>query len=73
LAGAILGVLVVIIFTEPLLRHSITKDVGLGVIALAPAIIIIYLILFGLIGGILGVIIYNLIKTYKQRRVSGVK
>ena len=47
LAGGILGVLAVLLLAKPLVESAITKDIGLGVIALAPAILVIYAIGFG--------------------------
>ncbi len=67
LAGGLLGIFTVVVFAEPLLKYAINKDVGLGIIALAPIIIIMYSLIFGTIGGILGIIIYNLFRTHKQK------
>ena len=59
IAGAVVGVLGVLVFARQLLEHAITKDVGLGIIAVAPAVLIIYATLFGAAGGLLGIIAYN--------------
>lgn len=67
LAGAILGVLIELFFIKFILVSTLTKDVGLGVIALSPVVIIIYSILFGGLGGILGIIVYNLIRYFKRK------
>lgn len=68
--GAALTILIIIIFAEPILKHSINKDVGSGVIVLAPAILIIYSVFWGIGGGILGIAIYNLIRIIKNKRRS---
>jgi len=65
--GATFGILTVIMFAEPLLKFAINKDVGLGIIALAPAMLIMYSLIFGIIGGVLGIIGYNLFKVYKRK------
>jgi len=62
LIGGVLGILSLIIFISPILEWTIKKDIGLGIIAVAPAIILIYVIIFGIGGGILGVGIYNFAK-----------
>ena len=70
--GAIFTVLIIIIFAEPILKHSINEDVGLGIIAVAPAVIIIYSVFFGTGGGILGIAIFNLIRIKKRKDNLGV-
>ena len=64
LAGGILGVLAVLLLAKPLVESAITKDIGLGVIALAPAILVIYAIGFGTAGGVLGVVGYNVFRLF---------
>ena len=61
-----MGILIEILLAKPLLEHSITADIGLGVIAVAPAILVIYFILFALGGGVAGVVVYNLIRSYRR-------
>lgn len=70
LAGAILGVLIELFFVRSLLVSTLTKDVGLGVIALVPVVVIIYSVLFGGLGGSLGIIIYNVIRYFKRKNSS---
>jgi len=62
LAGGLLGVIATLLAAKPLLESVIHKDIGLGIIAVAPVVILIYLIIFGTAGGILGIIVYNLIR-----------
>lgn len=66
--GGILGIATTLLFAKQLLESAINKDVGLGIIALAPVLLIIYAIIFGAIGGIIGIIIYNLNKFFKRRK-----
>jgi len=66
IAGVILSLFATILFAETLLRHTINEDVGLGIVALAPMLIIFYLILFGILGGIIAVAIYNIVKILKK-------
>ena len=45
------------------------KDMGLSAVVLAP-VFLIYFVVFGIAGGMLGVIIYNLVKFFKRQKVS---
>ena len=70
LAGSVLGVLTVIIFAEPLIARAINKDIGLGIIAVAPILLAFHFIIFGTIGGIIAVILYNVARfTIRRRRI----
>jgi hypothetical protein len=44
----------------------VDKDIGLGVITVAPIIILIYLIMFGALEGVLAIILYNINKFLKR-------
>lgn len=68
ICGAVLGMLLLFICLEPVLYLAMPKNAGLAVIALAPVIIIIYSILFAVGGGVLGLIVYNLILLIKKWR-----
>jgi len=68
LVGALLAITATLLCAEPLLKATIKQDVGLGIIAVAPAFIVIYSIIFGVAGGIIAVIIYNLIGFTKRRK-----
>jgi RimJ/RimL family protein N-acetyltransferase len=68
LGGGVLGILLLVIFIKPILELTIRKDVGLGIIAVAPAIILIYGILFAIGGGVLGIIVYNFVKFILNRK-----
>jgi hypothetical protein len=61
-AGGLLGATVTLLSAKQLLESTIHNDIGLGIIAVAPVVILIYLIIFGTAGGILGIIVYNLIR-----------
>lgn len=60
IVGGVLGIAATLLFAKQLLESAINKDVGLGVIALAPVLLIIYAVIFGAIGGIIGIVVYNL-------------
>ncbi|MEK7647261.1 MAG: hypothetical protein AAB378_02710 [Patescibacteria group bacterium] len=66
--GGILGLFTVVLFAKPLLEHIATKDVGLGIIALAPVVLLISAFIFAAIGGITAVIAYNVIKFIKYKK-----
>ena len=68
LVGSTLGMLATIVFAEPLLKSILTKDMGLGVIVLAPFFLIFYSIIFGGLSGIVAIIIYNTIKFFRSRK-----
>ena len=65
--GGLLGIIITIIFIKPLLSSTIKTDVGVSIIALIPTLITIYSIIFGFAGGILAIIIYNLIKIFRKK------
>lgn len=68
--GGILGVATSLLFARQLLESAINKNVGLGIIALAPVLLIIYAVIFGTIGGIIGIVIYNLNKLIKSKKTK---
>lgn len=69
ISGGVLGAAVCLLFLRPLLQAGIKKDVGLGIIAVAPVITIFYLLLFFAGGGIAGILFYNVYRIfYKKRR-----
>jgi len=68
ICGAVFGAAILLIFLKPILYAAIPKDAGLAVIALAPALLVIYGIIFTIGGGILAVILYNLILILKKLR-----
>lgn len=70
LIGAALGVLATFMYAEPLLKSAIPKDVGLGVIALAPLLILFYAMFFGAIGGTIAIVLYYAIKIVRSRRAT---
>ncbi len=67
ITGGAFGIFLTVIFAEPLLRFAIKRDIGLATVALAPIVIILYALIFGTIGGILGIIIYNIVKHYRRK------
>lgn len=67
LVGGIIGILNALVFAKPLLAHTLKKDIGLGVIAAAPLLLLFYSVLSGLAGGILAVIVYHLVRFIKRK------
>ena len=67
LAGGVAGVMGVILYAWPLLEAAIKKDVGLGIIIVAPVILMMYAIVFGALGGVAGVLVYNGVKLIKRK------
>ena len=67
LFGAIAGELVLLVFFLRLILEKVAEKAGLGIIALAPILLIFYGFLFGLIGGILGIIVYNVYKKLRKK------
>jgi len=68
LAGGFLGITATLLCIEQLLKATIKNDIGLGIIAVVPAFIVIYAVVFGIAGGIISVIIYNLMKFIRRRK-----
>ncbi len=70
LTGAIIGLIVniTLVFPSAVQKIASEKDVGLGIIALAPVLFIIYGIISILIGGFLAIVIYNIIKRKKIKK-----
>jgi len=70
LTGAIIGLIInaVFIFPSAVQKVASEKDIGLGIIALAPALFIIYGIISIIIGGFLAIVIYNIIKRRKKNK-----
>jgi len=66
--GAVLGMATTLIFIKQLLEPLADKDIGLGIIAVAPIMIFFYLIMFGLTGGTIALIYYNVRKYIKKKR-----
>ncbi len=66
--GALIGEILFIIYFLSIMVNKIAEKAGLGIIALAPIIFIIYSIFSIIIGGVLGIIIYNIYKNGKKKR-----
>ncbi len=66
LFGTIVGELILIVFFLKIILEKVAEKAGLGIIALAPILLIFYSFLFGFVGGILGIIIYNIYKKLKR-------
>ena len=68
IVGVVFSVAMTLLFAKQLLEPIFEKDIGLGIIAVAPIMLFIYLIMFGIAGGTFAVIIYNVIRFIKWRR-----
>lgn len=70
LVGAVIGLIIniTVIFPSAIQKVASEKDVGLGIIALAPVLFIIYGIISIVIGGFLAIVIYNIIKRGKKNK-----
>ena len=68
LFGGIIGIIFSLVLMKGLLVISISKDVGLGIIALAPIFMIFWIIALGFFGGVMAIIIYQLIRFLKKYR-----
>ncbi len=70
LAGAVIGLIVniTLVFPSAIQKVASEKDVGLGIIALAPVLFIIYGIISIVIGGFLAIVIYNIVRRLLRRR-----
>lgn len=67
IGGGVLGLIALVVFAEPILKFTIKKDIGLGVIAAAPAVLVIYAVVLGVAGGVLGIVVYNVIRWYRRK------
>lgn len=67
LGGAVLGIIAVIVFFLP---KALERVDSLAVIALVPVFLIIYGIIGIIVGGLLGVVIYNTLKFIRRRKKS---
>lgn len=68
LFGAITGEIIFIIYFLSITVNNIAEKAGLGIIALAPVVFIIYSLFSIIIGGILGIVIFNVYKHGKRKR-----
>jgi len=66
IVGGILGILGTLIIVPIVLQRSL-EGKSIGAIALIPVFFIIYGIFGIIIGGVLGIIVYNLIKYFRNR------
>jgi len=64
--GGLVGIILSIIYTIKLWVPSHAPSVGLGIIALLPAMLILFGILGLVIGGFCGIIIYQVIKRVRR-------
>ncbi|MFC1612313.1 hypothetical protein ACFL29_00485 [Patescibacteria group bacterium] len=68
LIGGVVGVAVALLFFVGSILEQMAAKTGLAIVALGPVVIIIYSIIFGALGGVLGIILYNIIKLINKRR-----
>lgn len=67
IASGLIGIVALFIFSLKSNLENAAKDVGLGIIALAPALVIIYSIVYFLAGGFLGLSAYLIYKYWKHK------
>ena len=63
LGGAIIGVIIFITYFFKIWLPANAERIGLGIIALIPVMFILFSIMGIFIGGILGIVIYNIVKS----------
>jgi hypothetical protein len=68
--GGIIAVAYLFIFSIKGLLEKIGLEAGLGIIALAPVLIIVYGIFYFLIGGICGIILLVVFRMLRKRRLN---
>ena len=66
-SGVLSSVLVFLLSKKSFVELLNNKDVSLGAVVSAP-VLLVYLFVFGVGGGILGVIFYNLYELFKRRK-----
>jgi|ETNmetMinimDraft_2_1059921.scaffolds.fasta_scaffold02640_2 hypothetical protein len=67
LSGGIIGLVISFLYAIYIVLPSLPSSVGLGIIALIPALLIIYGLIGIFIGGILGIILYHIRKRKKNK------
>ena len=67
LGGAIIGVIVFIIYLFKIWLPANAEKIGLGIIALIPFMLILFSVLGIVIGGISGIVIYQIIKSLRNK------
>ena len=67
--GGFVALAYLFVFSLKGLLEKTGAEVGLGIIALAPVLIIIYGIFYFLIGGVLGVIIFVVFRMLRKRKL----
>lgn len=63
LVGAIIGAIIFIIYLLKIWFPTNAEKIGLGIIALIPVMFILFSIMGIFIGGILGIVIYHIVKS----------
>jgi len=72
MGGAVIGIIVSVLYTIVIWLPANSEKIGLGIIAVLPVMIILFSILGIIIGGILGIILYQIIKlraTFKNLKI----
>ena len=66
--GGTAGVIILFIFFLKKYLERVATDVGLGIIALAPVLVIIYSVTYFVIGGFSGLILYWAYRLWKSKK-----
>ena len=67
LGGAIIGAIIFIIYLFKIWLPTNAEKMGLGIIALLPVMLILFSIIGLFIGGILGIVIYRIVKSLRKK------
>jgi len=67
LSGAIIGILISMIYLITMWLPANAKRIGVGIIAVLPVMVILFSLLGIAIGGIVGIVIYHIIRLIKKK------
>ncbi len=70
-SGILVSLVIFLVSKKSLMEVVDNGEASIGVLALIP-VLMVYFILFGIVGGVVGVIVYNLIKFFKRRKAQKV-
>ena len=67
LGGAIIGVIIFIVYLLKIWLPANAEKIGLGIIALIPVMFILFSIMGTFMGGISGIVIYHIVKSLRKK------
>ncbi|MCK4997384.1 hypothetical protein KAS08_03695 [Candidatus Pacearchaeota archaeon] len=70
ISGAIVGIIISIFYVIKIWVPMNVNEIGLIIIVLIPVMIILFSILGMLVGGVFGILIYQIIRLIRKRRVT---